>query len=92
MTAIYKIQSRIHKGQKHNYSYKSIDAVIPQIINAMREWLFDFEICSISENRDCLIMQIYYDDSNKKDVCSFMSVTTLHFSEHYDVIAVEGVL
>ena len=91
MVATYKIQSRI-KCTEFKRVYMIVDAILPQLINAMCDKNMDFEINSISNHRDSLTISVHYDEADMPELCELFTLITRGISEEFEVIAMKGVL
>ena len=92
MVAIYKIQSKITIDKDYNCTYKSIDAILPRLINLLYAWDYDFEITAVDENKNLVIIQVYYEYEKRQDMCQLFTTCIKEFCEYFDVIATQGVL
>ena len=92
MVAIYEIQSKITMDKDYNCTYKSIDAVLPKLIDLLYAWDYDFEITAIDENKNLVIIQVYYEYDKRQDICQLFTTCTKQFCEHFNIIATQGVL
>ena len=92
MVAIYKIQSKIIMDKDYNCVYKSIDAILPKLIDLLYSWDYDFEITAIDDEKHTVIIQVYYEYDKRQDICQLFSVCTKEFSIHYNIVATQGVL
>ena len=92
MVATYTIQSKIIMDKDYNCTYKSIDAILPKIIDLLYSWDYDFEITAIDDEKHTVIIQVYYEYDKRQDICQLFSVCTKDFSKDYNIVATEGVL
>ena len=92
MVATYKIQSKITINKNYDCVYKSVDAILPKLINSLYAEDYDFEITAIDENKNTVIIQVYYEYDKRQELCQIFSVCANAWVKDYDIIVVQGVL
>lgn len=91
MVAIYNIKSKI-KCTEFKRVYTIIDAILPKIIEAMFAFDIDFEITSINEHRDNVIICVHYDEKDRQQICEFFTVAAKEYCKEFDIVTTNGVL
>lgn len=92
MVATYKIQSKIFMDNNYNCIYKSVDAILPTLIDLLYSWDYEFEITAIDGEKNTVIIQVYYEYDKKQDICQLFSKCAKDLSKHYNIVATQGVL
>ena len=91
MVAIYNIKSKI-KCTEFKRVYTTIDAILPKFIETMFAFDIDFEITSINEHRDHVIICVHSNEEDRQQICQFFTVAAKEYCREFDIITVDGVL
>lgn len=91
MVAIYNIKSKV-KCTEFKRIYTTVDAILPKFIETMFAFDIDFEITSINEHRDDVIIHIHYDEKDRQQIYKFFMVMAKKYRQEFDIIAIEGAL